>query len=293
MNRFEPFYFKHYKKFTIIPVFLLLLAIGVLFFNYVKTGDIIDKDVSLKGGLTITVATGKTFPDLENYLKSEFKEGDFSVRQLKEFGTDKQQGLIIEASNIKEGTLKKKLEEKMGLSLTQDNYSVEEMGSSLGESFYKQMITAILLAFILMAVVVAISFRTFIPSFAVIFSAFTDMVVTLAIISVLDFKLSTAGLAALLLLIGYSIDTDILLTTKVLKRRKEGEVFDRMVESMKTGLTMTATTIVALLVGYLVSNSFILKEMFAIIIIGLLIDVLTTYLMNAGVLVWYVKRKHG
>ena len=42
------------------------------------------------------------------------------------------------------------------------------------------------------------------------------------------------GIAAFLLLIGYSIDSDILLTTKVLKRRM-GTLFERVKSAMKTG----------------------------------------------------------
>ena len=105
-----------------------------------------------------------------------------------------------------------------------------------------------------------------------------------------DIKLSTAGIAAILLLIGYSIDTDILLTTKLLKRR-DGSIFERLYESMKTGLTMTTTTIVALTIAYFVATSLVLKQMFLIIVVGLLFDVIMTYAMNAGLLVWYAKKR--
>ncbi|MBT4717506.1 protein translocase subunit SecF, partial [Candidatus Woesearchaeota archaeon] len=161
---------------------------------------------------------------------------------------------------------------------------------SLGESFYRQMAVAIILAFIFMAFVVFVTFRSFIPSFMVVFAAFADMVCTLAFLSLFGFQISTAGIAAILLLIGYSIDTDILLTTKVLKR-KDGSIFERLFDGSKTGLTMTITTVVALTVGYFVSTSLVLKQMFMIIVIGLLIDVIMTYAMNAGLLVWYAKKK--
>ena len=77
-----------------------------------------------------------------------------------------------------------------------------------------------------MGIVVFITFRKLIPSLAVIFSAILDLVGTLAIISLLDFKLSTAGIAAFLMVVGYSIDTDILLTTRLLKG-KMGTVYER------------------------------------------------------------------
>lgn len=289
---FREVYNKQYKKLFIIPIILVLVAILILFLNYQQTGDIIDRDVTLKGGLVITIDTGIEVNNLEEQILKELPNSDVEVRQLKEFASSTQIGLIIEASDVTEEEMKPVLEKILGLSLEGgDNYSVEEAKSSLGEAFYQQMVVAILLALLFMAIVVLITFRTFVPSIAVVFAAFADMTITLAILSLFHVKLSTAGIAAILLLLGYSIDTDILMTTRVLKR-KEGSVFDRILGSAKTGLTMTATTIVALGAGYFVSQSLMLKQMFMIIIIGLIVDVLMTYLMNAGLLVWYAKKKN-
>ena len=62
-------------------------------------------------------------------------------------------------------------------------------------------------------------FRTFIPSIAVIFAAFADIVMSLALVDYLGIKISAAGIAAFLMLVGYSVDTDILLTSRALKRK--------------------------------------------------------------------------
>ena len=82
------------------------------------------------------------------------------------------------------------------------------------------------------------------------------------------------------------------LTTKALRRKEEGALFERMYEGMKTGLTMTGTTIAAVTVGYFVSSSTVIKEMFLIIIIGLLFDIIATYLNNAGLLMMYMRKKN-
>ena len=146
------------------------------------------------------------------------------------------------------------------------------------------------IAFILMGIVVFIAFRIWVPSLAVILSAFSDIIITLAIVNLIGISISIAGLAAFLLVIGYSVDTDILMTTKVLKRREGGTTIERLFDSAKTGLTMSVTTFVALTVGYLVTSSVVLKEMFSIILIALIVDVVSTYLMNAGILMWYKKQ---
>ena len=285
-------YDKHYKKLFIFPIILVIISMAIIGNHYYKTGDFVDKDVSLQGGVTGTIATTETFPGLEDFLKSRFSGSDITVRTLSEFGTETQIGILVEITKADDKELKAALQEHVGFELTQDNYSVEIVGSSLGESFYKQMITAILLSFIFMAVVVLIVFRTIIPSFAVVFAAFCDMIFAVAVIDLVGMKVSTAGIAALLMLIGYSVDTDILITTKVLKRTNEGSVSQRLIDGMKTGMTMTLAAIVALSAGYMITTSFMLKQMFFIIIVGLIADIISTYGMNAGILVWYAKRKH-
>ncbi len=288
----EKLYNKYYKILIFIPVLLFLISLVVIGGFYSKNGDFFKKDVTLTGGLSVTINTEKQIDieELGDFLKNNFENSDVFLRKLSEFGTNKQVGIIIEASELEEKELKPVLEDKIGIVLTDENYSVEEAGGSLGESFYNQMVKAIIIAFILMGIVVLIVFRTVIPSLAVISAALFDIIITIGIINLLGIRLSTAGISALLLLIGYSVDTDILLTTRVLKR-SEGSVNKRILDSMKTGLTMTFTTISALGVGFFVTNSPVLKQMFTIILIGLFIDILSTYLTNAGILKWYAERK--
>jgi preprotein translocase subunit SecF len=91
-------------------------------------------------------------------------------------------------------------------------------------------------------------------------------------------------------MLGYSIDTDVLLTTKVLKR-KEGRVFERIKSSFITGVTITLTTLTASIFAILITNSAIIREMFIILVIGLSTDLISTYIMNAGILRWYLKNE--
>ena len=284
---------KNYKKALIIPFLLLVFGLIIIGNHFYKTGDLFERDVSLKGGISATVYkenidVDKLQADLEDKLKT-----DVFVRNLRDFTENKDIGAIVEISETGiSDKLKLEIENSIGEKLTKEEFSVEEVGSSLGEGFYKDLIKAIVMAFILIAIVVFITFRTFVPSAAVILSAFLDIVTPMAVIDLLGVKINTAGIAAFLLIIGYSVDTDILMTVKVLKRKDGGNVYERIIDSAKTGLTMTATTFIALTIGYFITNSLVLKQMFLIISIALITDVISTYFMNAGILVWYCKRKH-
>ena len=294
-KRILNFYDKQYKKLMIIPILMFILAVLVIGMQTARTGSFINKDVSLKGGVTLTITKAGAIDvvGLESLLKSKFSENDISVRSIRGGGT--QIGTIIVADI--DGTDKDRLssfiaavEEGIGFELGEEDYSIEIMGSSLGESFFKETIIALLIAFVLMSLVILIYFRSIIPSLGVIVAAFSDIIVTLAIVNLTGMKLSTGGIAAFLMLIGYSVDTNVLLNTRVLKRTG-GEVFDRVVGAVKTGMMMTITTIGALGVGIIFVKSDIIRQIMIIVLIGLFVDMVNTWIQNVGILRYYLEKK--
>ena len=285
ISKLLEFYDKNYKKLLVIPFILLILSIGVIFYKYSTTGDFVDRDISLKGGITITIPSKDIDVDsLKAYLSSEFPGSDISIRTLTKLG--EKTGVTISASDIESRVLLNSLKTKLG----NLDYGVEEMGSSLGKSFFKETFIAILFAFLFITIVVFFYFRQLIPSLAIVLSGFSNIVFTLAVINLMGVKLSTAGVAAFLMLIGYNVDTSILLTTKVLKR-KGGEVIDRIISGMKTGFIMTTTTLAATVVAYIFSQSAELSQIMLILTIGISIDVLNTWVQNAGILRLYLERR--
>lgn len=296
-KRILNFYDKKYKKLMIIPIIMLVLAIIIIGIQTATTGSFINKDVSLKGGVTLTITKEITIDiiELESSLESQFTNNDISVRSINK--GNKQIGVVV-AADI-EGTTKEELnsfidaiESIINFELTEKDYSIEIMGSSLGESFFKETIIALIFAFILMSLVVFAYFRTFVPSLAVILSAFSDILVTLAIVNLTGMKLGTGGIAAFLMLVGYSVDTDMLLTTRLLKR-KEGTVFDRVISSVKTGMLMTITTMGALTVAIIFVQSAVIRQIMIIVLIGLVVDMVNTWIQNVGILRYYLERKKG
>jgi len=288
---FKTTYNKSYKFLLIIPLVLLLLSLGYLYNFYQENNDIIHKDVSLTGGTTLTIYPQAEIDlaDLELYLEDKIE--DISIREITGLASGRQEAVIIE-SQIGSSELKEITEGYLGYKLGIENSSIEFTGAFLSEEFYNQLIKAIVFAFILMAVVVFVIFRTLIPSMAVIISAFADIMMTLALVDFLGMKLSSAGIVAFLMLIGYSVDTDIMLTSHILKHN-EGDTDSRMFTSLKTGLTMTLTSIVAVLIALFITASFseVLKQIFTILVIGLGFDILNTWFTNASILKWYVERK--
>jgi len=280
---------KYYKILLIIPLLILVISLIYLFVFYKTTGDIINKDISLTGGTSITVFSQTNIGELKAYLEKEFPQ--FNVREISDLRTRKQEAFVVEVSAQPE-KVKEVLEQYLGFKLTDENSSIEFTGSALSAGFYRQLRIAIIIAFILMSLVVFIIFRTFVPSLAVILSAFADIVMTLALVNLLGIKVSSAGIVAFLMLIGYSVDSDILLTTRILKRR-ESSLNSRIFAAFKTGLTMTLTSLAAVLVSLFIvmTLSKTLTQIFIILSIGLGFDLINTWFTNLGILKWYAKNK--
>ena len=222
----------------------------------------------------------------KNALKEKYQ--DFSIRELSDFSSTKSLGVTIKISNVDELEVKSLLSSK--IAFTEGQYNSRIINAAFASSFYASLIIVLIVSFILMALTVFISFRTFIPSIAVISAATIDLVATLAIVSFLGMKLSAPGITAFLLIIGYSIDTDVLLTTRMIKR-SDSTLLKRMMSGIKTGLTMSFATIIAMTAALIFTVNPVLQEIFSIIIIAIIIDIIATYLGNGPMLIWYAKKR--
>jgi preprotein translocase subunit SecF len=86
------------------------------------------------------------------------------------------------------------------------------------------------------------------------------------------------------------------LTTRLLKRK--GELNDKIKDAMKTGMTMTLTTLAALIALFIVSSgtvmSFIridiIRDISVVLIFGLFADIVNTWMTNVGILRWYIEK---
>jgi len=268
-----------------VPTLILVLAIALMLNTYMSTGEWFQKSIELKGGTLVSLTTYSPLDItlIKDDLSQQF--GQVVVRELRSFSG---YSLTIQAdTSVDTNELMSALKD-MGLD-TSDS-SVETMGPSLGESFWTQAQISMIVAFILMGIIVFVIFRTFIPSMAVIIAAVSDIIVTLALMQVFSIELSMASFAALLMLIGYSIDTDILLTTRVMRNR-ENSVSERMTGAFKTGITMTLTTISVLVAVVLTTTSSVLFAIASVLLLGLFIDIINTWFMNATIIRWYAEKR--
>jgi len=264
-----------------IPIALIVLSILLIGFKGIP------KSIDITGGTEITIKVNK---DIEISNLKELLNGKAEVNKLKSADG---YYIVIKCKNEDVEAVKQKIKEFFKVdNLDKLNYSEKTIGATLSQKFFDEGLKAIGFALLFMAVVVYLYFRNPVPSGAIILSALSDIIMALGAMSLFNIELSSATIAALLMVIGYSVDSDILLTTRVLKRLTKS--FDETVkEAMKTGLTMTLTTITAMLILLIVVKLFIpvadvLANIAEVLILALIADIINTWLLNAGILKYYI-----
>ena len=266
-----------YKPLILIPVIITILALGLIAANGLHEG------IDLKGGSIASLQLEKSISsaDLKTTVQNGIGMSDVSVSISGNQATVEVGGaadVVKFANSIN------------GIATIQSYRSV---GPLLSAQALNQVYWAIAFAFIFMSITVFIIFRDFVPSIAVILSAFVDIVLAVGGMSLFGIPFSVASVGAILMLIGYSVDTDILLTTRLLKR-KEGTINERAIDAMKTGFTMTGAAIGSMIALYIVVVFFIpsaqtLSQIASVLIIGLVADLMATWLMNLGLLRWHLE----
>jgi len=267
------------KKMILYPLAVFAVALILVAVNFPPLG------IDLKGGVVVTAYGVSANPDeLEKWLDGQlgvnvhvesFKsvEGVSGIRVYAPTGVDPLKVI---------GVLKTRYPDA--------KYTHSEVQPTFGELAKRQGIKAVTFAFIAMAVVVFLFFRNPVSSLAIIFSAFSDMVIAVALMGVFRIQLTTATIAALLMLIGYTVDSNILLTTKLTKR-KEDTIEEAYLSAVSTGFTMSTTTLGALFMLWLISTSPTIDNIAIVLIFGLLADFMNTWIFNAGVLRWYLSTR--
>jgi len=274
INRYSP------RQMVSIPLAIFIVACALLAVNTLTTGMPVQTGIDFAGGTAVTVFTSDSTESLDLYFSA------FPLMSITEG--------ISGGKYLKFGPMDDESFHDL-MALVSSRYpdaKVDQIGETFGRTLHQQALLALLFSFAGMSVVVFIAFRTVIPSLAVILSALSDIAIAAACMSLLGIPLTLGTTAALLMLIGYSVDSDILLTTRTLKRR--GKLNEKLEGAFRTGVIMTTTTLSALAAMWVVSSIGqvqIIAEISVVLLFGLVIDIMNTWMLNAGLMKWYVLRR--
>jgi len=285
----EDFYRGNYKRYLLIPL-ALFFVLGFLAFVFPG----VSLGIDLRGGNMVVAGSDSPIDaqGLEQMLLSRFSFSELRVIPFQ--GGVQIQYDLLEADENKHSQIDRAIIEFTGLGAQgQERLQRTRVSPALGSIFWSNALWVLTVSLAAVIVVIFVFFREVIPSLAVVAAAAFDILAALGLMSVFGVRLSLASISALLMLVGYSVDTDIMLTTRLFRRRA-AEITHSASESMKTGLTMTSTSVGAVAVMLFLSWLWQMELIFsiaAVLLFGLLGDLISTWFMNAPVLLLYIKRK--
>lgn len=268
------------RKLLALPLGLFALALCILGVAWVLTGSPIALGVEFVGGSELRLAADDVDGDPETVIHEAFDSEPDSIQTVPADGT-----YIV---TFKDGDTGIEEFEQAAEGVGFDIRSSSEISPTFGGETQSLALQGILFAFLGMSLVIFALFRTFVPSTCVVASAVSDLIIPLAMMQVVGIDLTLGTVAALLMLIGYSVDSDVLLNDYVIRR--SGSFYESVYNAMDTGITMTLTSFLAMTVMAISATIFgvgLLRDIGLILAFGLLVDLMNTYMMNFSILRWY------
>jgi len=269
------------RQLVLVPLVVLAVALLVIGGWYAATGAPVTPGIEFTGGTEIQLAADPS-PDT---IDETFATEGYPPESVRAAGDS----YIATFQATDSGTVNEIASVARDAGYTVE--SVQSRSPSFSTDAQRQALGGIAVAFVGMSLLVFVLFRTFVPSIAVVLSAFSDIMIPVAVMNLLGIELSLGTVAALLMLIGYSVDSDLLLNNHILRR--QGDFYESTYRAMRTGVTMTLTSIAAMTVMTIVASPLVfgiplLPEVGLVLVFGLIADLMNTYLMNVTLLRWYV-----
>ena len=205
------------RKFAMIfSAVLLVLSIASISFQGLKFG------IDFTGGTLIELGYEKT-ADLED-IRLKLSEGDFKGTNVQYFGSDTEVLIQLEPQEVSSAKLSSSIIRMLGDGI--DVRRVEFVGPKVGEELTNDGGLAMLYALIGILIYVAFRFeyRFALGSIAALIH---DVIITLGIFSILQIEFDLTVLAAILAVIGYSLNDTIV----VFDRIRENFLSTRQVEA--------------------------------------------------------------
>lgn len=284
----DTFFDKNYRKLLIVPASLFVILI-IAFFIGISTGKVnLNLGLDFVGGYEISIDNWQGGTEAQVYSQLSDLKG-ITVKETKSFTGARRLDITLKSSST--SLTKQQFEEKVKKALSlKEKPQAKEIDPYLGKILYEKTKGILIFSFLLMALAVFFYFRDIVPSILVVSCVIIDAVETFIISSFLGIEITSASIIAFMFVFGYSVDTDVLLTTKLLKLQ-ESTVYKSVKSASKTGLLMQITSWCAFLVIQFVSTNDVARTIALIMNIAIAFDIINTWITNAGVLRWHLEKK--
>ena len=277
---------KYYNLSNIISLILFIISIFFLIFKGLNYG------VDFIGGTLIELRSDNTNYKTED-IRGAFNKLNLDDLSVKKFGAEGDYVIKFKRSDLNEPDFIKNLKNDLDNYL--EDYSfrrVENVGPKVSAELLQDGVTAIAIA--LAAMLIYIWFRfEWQFSIGAIIAIFHDVIITLGIFSLLSLEINLSIVAAVLTIVGYSMNDTVVIFDRVrenLKKYADIKIFDltnlSINETLSRTLITSVTTLLALLSIFFFGGE-ILKGFSFAMILGVILGTYSSIFIANPVLVYF------
>lgn len=174
----------------------------------------------------------------------------------------------------------------------------ETVGPKIGSELRTAAVNSIFAALVLVLIYIAVRF-VFRYGVAAILALAHDVILTVGLFSILDKEISLQIIAALLTIVGYSINDKIVVFDRIREnmrmRRREGyrEVIDRSLnETLSRTLLTGGTTLIVCIVLYIMGGP-VIRDFALALTFGIVIGTYSSIFIASPIAIWWTERRLG
>ena len=256
-----------YKKLNILSSIFIIFSIVILLFKGLNLG------VDFKGGTLIELRTENSMTSISEIRQSFLKMnlGDVTV---KKFGKENDYLVKIEMTKSEDENLIKSIKDKLSNDLgSAVNFRrVENVGPKVSNELLKAGLLAISLSLAAMLFYIWIRFEWQF-SLGAIVALIHDVIITVGIFSLLSYEVNLSIVAAVLTIVGYSMNDTVVIFDRVRENlKKYSKISITEISDLSTNQTLSrtlitsVTTLLALFSIYIFGGAILKGFSFAMII---------------------------
>ena len=276
---------RFYKKFNIISIILISISLILLLFKGLNYG------VDFKGGTLIEIRTDQNNNNI-TLIRDSFKQMNLGDVSVKKFGNETDFIVKFEKQNSNDPKFIDSIKNKLSSSIGNVDFRrVENVGPKVSSELLKSGIIAITLSLGAMLIYIWIRFEWQF-SLGAILALFHDVIITLGIFSLFSLEINLSIVAAVLTIVGYSMNDTVVIFDRVrenLKKYSDIKIFELTNISINQTLSRTiitsATTLLALFSIYFFGGE-ILKGFSLAMILGVIFGTYSSIYIANPILVF-------
>lgn len=264
------------KTWFAISIIIIIAGLLAMPINAMMGNGILNFDVEFIGGTVMEVNIGQDF-DITNDIRPIVIEitGDESP-QITRSGD---QGVSIKTKSIDATTRTKlydALKEKYNLDGMNDLLNVDDVSPTISTEMQLKALQALLIASILMLIYITFRFKDWRFGLAAVLPLIHDVLIVLAVYSIGRVPVNNSFIAAILTIVGYSINDTIVVFDRIRENRKaakkgdlEGLIDRSISQTIVRSINTSVTTLLTITVLYFLGVQSI-KEFALPLIVGII-----------------------